>query len=151
MSTPNVATDAKVYRDIGWKPEEYGFKLIVSGEKGGRTPVWKKWIEGKVFVLIRLSDDLWVLKKELKNIDREGVENIRRLVKIHTVIDEYKYVDVQDAVNQAIFIDMLGRDALRRGESGYYSRLEIEDSGRIVCKLLVRNNEKENYYHKGNK
>ena len=67
------------------------------------------------------------------------------------LLGEYKYVDVQDAVNQAIFIDMLGREALRRGESGYYSRLEIENSGRMVCKLLVRSNEKKDYYRKGNK
>lgn len=88
------SADEDVYKDLGWMPSDYDFKLIVPGGVG-RSPVWKKWdSSGKVFVLIRIGENLFVLKKEVKNKDKDGVETIRRLIKFHTVIDSKPLADV---------------------------------------------------------
>jgi hypothetical protein len=81
------------FRDIGWKPEDYGFIQIIEG-KDNTKAAWKKFYKDKAFVLIRLSDTLFVVKKELRTTNNNGVKEMKLLVKWHMVIDSKELADI---------------------------------------------------------
>jgi hypothetical protein len=79
----------EVEEEIYWTPEQYGFKKIVGDgiERGS------KWTKDK-FILIRLSNELWVLKKSVGYITTDKGKQARLVTKFHLIIDRKSLADI---------------------------------------------------------
>lgn len=76
-------------QEIYWKPEQYGFRLLVGdGKERG-----SKWEKDK-FTLIRLSETLWVLKKNVGTIITDKGKQAKLVTKWHLVIDRKSLADI---------------------------------------------------------
>lgn len=77
-----------------WKPEDYGFNKQIKDEEGEGKNVWKKHYKNKVFILIQLSETLFVVKKEITIKNDDGTKDIKVRVKWHMVIDSKRLADI---------------------------------------------------------
>lgn len=75
--------------NIYWTPEDYGFEHV----EGIRTERGARWEKGK-FILIRLSETLWVLKKNVGTITTENGKKAKLVTKWHLVIDRKNLADI---------------------------------------------------------